>query len=273
MCHSLLLSSLRLVGSGNTEIQIQRAPCHARKRPEVQLSKLSGKKKQPKGEDSRPDIPRTSGGHSRGYPGSKLWSGPSKPWKKKYFGADIHDPQARTSTTLRDFQKFRSENFGLNFHSMNESLKVWALTVSQNPGREIQCIEISKSIQRALEVGKRVGRKRLQRTPQPVEVLDRLLSGRFESRLSSFPAQPKADQIRPLSFGGFQMVLPGACFHSTVPPHPPAFCNPISRAQNSERNTHVPYKSVFPDLPVVNQFGCVLIVNQLACVLKRSQTD
>ena len=32
-----------------------------------------------------------------------------KIWKNKHFGADIHDPKARTSMTLRDFQKLRSE--------------------------------------------------------------------------------------------------------------------------------------------------------------------
>ena len=35
--------------------------------------------------------------------------------KNKYFGADIHDPKARTSTTLRGFQKLRQRNFGLTF--------------------------------------------------------------------------------------------------------------------------------------------------------------
>ena len=66
-------------------------------------------KNQPKEEVLGTDIPRTSGGHSRGYPGPKLRSGRSKPWKNKHLGADIHDPKARTSTTLRDFQKLRSE--------------------------------------------------------------------------------------------------------------------------------------------------------------------
>ena len=38
----------------------------------------------------------------------------------KHIGADIHDPKARTSTTLRDFQKLRCQiNFGLNFRSLN----------------------------------------------------------------------------------------------------------------------------------------------------------
>ena len=31
--------------------------------------------------------------------------------EKKHLGADIHDPKARTSTTLRDFQKLRSEKY------------------------------------------------------------------------------------------------------------------------------------------------------------------
>ena len=55
------------------------------------------------------DIPRTSGGHSRGYPDPKLRSGSSKCWKNKHLGTDIHDPKARTSMTPRDLQKLRSE--------------------------------------------------------------------------------------------------------------------------------------------------------------------
>ena len=35
--------------------------------------------------------------------------------KNKHFGADIHDPKARTSTTLRDFQKLRSEKLWAEF--------------------------------------------------------------------------------------------------------------------------------------------------------------
>ena len=57
---------------------------------------------------------RTSRGHpgsfTRCIPGPKLLSGAVKILEKnKHFGADIHDPKARTSTTLTDFQKFRSE--------------------------------------------------------------------------------------------------------------------------------------------------------------------
>ena len=54
-------------------------------------------------------------GHSRGYPGPKVRSGRSKSWKNKHLGADIHDPKARTSTTLRDFQKLRSEKLWAEF--------------------------------------------------------------------------------------------------------------------------------------------------------------
>ena len=73
-------------------------------------------KNQPKEEVFGLDIPRTSGGHSRGYPGPKLRSGRSKSWKKnKHLGADIHDPKARTSTTVRDFQKLRSEKLWAEF--------------------------------------------------------------------------------------------------------------------------------------------------------------
>ena len=57
-------------------------------------------KNQPKQQVSGTDIPRTFGGHARGYPGQKLRWGQSKSWKKnKHVGADIHDPKARTSTT------------------------------------------------------------------------------------------------------------------------------------------------------------------------------
>ena len=35
--------------------------------------------------------------------------------KNKHLGADIHDPKARTSTTLRDFQKLRSEKLWAEF--------------------------------------------------------------------------------------------------------------------------------------------------------------
>ena len=41
--------------------------------------------------------------------------------KNKHFGADIHDPKARTSTTLRDFQKFRSEKLWANFSFPNSA--------------------------------------------------------------------------------------------------------------------------------------------------------
>ena len=69
----------------------------------------------PKEEVFGTDTPRTSGGHSRGYPGPKLQSGQSKSWKNKHLGVDIHDPKARTSTTLRDFQKLRSEKLWAEF--------------------------------------------------------------------------------------------------------------------------------------------------------------
>ena len=67
-------------------------------------------------------------GHSCGYPGPKLRSGRSKSWKKnKHFGADIHDPKARTSTTLRDFQKLRSEKLWAEF-----SLSIWGVPLKKS---------------------------------------------------------------------------------------------------------------------------------------------
>ena len=51
------------------------------------------------------DILRTSRGHSCGRPGSKTPGRPSEPWKNKHLGADIHDPNARTSMTPGGAQK------------------------------------------------------------------------------------------------------------------------------------------------------------------------
>ena len=47
----------------------------------------------------------TSGGHLGGCPGSKTLGRPSKPCKNNHFGADIDDPNARTSMTPRGFKK------------------------------------------------------------------------------------------------------------------------------------------------------------------------
>ena len=52
----------------------------------------------------RADIPAQNFGH-----------GPPNPGKNKHFGADIHDPKARTSTTLRHFQKLWSEKLRAEF--------------------------------------------------------------------------------------------------------------------------------------------------------------
>ena len=46
---------------------------------------------------------------------AELRSRPSEPWRNKHIGADIHDPKARTSTILRDFQKLRSEKLWAEF--------------------------------------------------------------------------------------------------------------------------------------------------------------
>ena len=90
-----------------------------RVRPLRRAPYVSRTKNQPKEEVLGTDIPRTTGGHSRGYPGPELRSGPSKSWKNKHLGADIHDPKARTSTTLRDFQKLRSEKLWAEFSFPN----------------------------------------------------------------------------------------------------------------------------------------------------------
>ena len=79
------------------------------------LTVLLRTKNHPREEVFGTDTPRTSGGHSRGYPGPKLRSGQSKSWKNKHFGTDIHDPKVRTSMTPRGFQKLRSEKLWAEF--------------------------------------------------------------------------------------------------------------------------------------------------------------
>ena len=64
-----------------------------------------------------------SGRISRGHPGAiradiparNFGQGGQNPGKTSIFGADIHDPKARTSTTLRGFQKLRSEKLWAEF--------------------------------------------------------------------------------------------------------------------------------------------------------------
>ena len=46
---------------------------------------------------------------SRGHPGIIRADILAQNRNNKYFGADIHDPKARTSTTLKDSQRLRSE--------------------------------------------------------------------------------------------------------------------------------------------------------------------
>ena len=64
--------------------------------------------------------------HSSRYPREESWRGQFRTCnstvasreftkKNKHLGADIHDPKARTSTTLRDFQKLRSEKLWAEF--------------------------------------------------------------------------------------------------------------------------------------------------------------
>ena len=68
---------------------------------------LSRTKNQPKEEVFGPDIPWTSGGHSRGYPAPKLRSGHSKSWKKKnkHLAADIHDTKVADVHDPKGFPK------------------------------------------------------------------------------------------------------------------------------------------------------------------------
>ena len=65
----------------------------------------SGTKNQPKSKF----WGRTSGGRPCGYPGgrpgAKASVKPSKSWKNKHFGVDVHDPKVRTSMTPGGFKK------------------------------------------------------------------------------------------------------------------------------------------------------------------------
>ena len=105
---------LQLAGDPGSLRKIVRRHCF-RRMCDCQHTLHSRTKNRPKEEVFGTDIPRTSRGHSRGYPGPKLRSGRSKFWKNKHFGTDIHDPKARTSTTLRDFHKLRSEELWAEF--------------------------------------------------------------------------------------------------------------------------------------------------------------
>ena len=64
-------------------------------------------------------LGRTSRGHPgvirADIPAQNFGQGGQNPGKNKHFGTDIHDPKARTSTTLREFQKLRSEKLWAEF--------------------------------------------------------------------------------------------------------------------------------------------------------------
>ena len=74
-----------------------------------------GTKKQPKEKLFGPDIPRTSRSHPCGRPGSKTSGRPSK--QNKHLGADMHDPNARTSMTP---SWCKQKSFGLKSLSLKD---------------------------------------------------------------------------------------------------------------------------------------------------------
>ena len=83
---------------------------HTIESPPFELPLWSGTKNQPKEKVFGPDIPRTSGGHSRGYPGPNLRSGPSISREKQAFqrghpgpeGPDVNDSKASSKTSVRN---------------------------------------------------------------------------------------------------------------------------------------------------------------------------
>ena len=142
-------------------------------------------KNQPKEEVFGTDIPRTSGGHSRGYPGPKVRSGRSTSWKNKHFGADIHDRKARTSTTVRRFPKSSvRRNFGLNFRSLEKLPKRHCVTeaLPRTFGRmrlasRFHCIMPSKCSENSLALSvQSFGFVRALFGPSPLQVYQRSVS-------------------------------------------------------------------------------------------------
>ena len=81
---------------------------------------------------------RISGGRPRGYPGghpgAKTSVKPSKSWKNKHFGADVHDPKARTSMTPGGFKKLRSEKLRAEFSFPTESTPISESTLESTRG-------------------------------------------------------------------------------------------------------------------------------------------
>ena len=92
--------------------------CMSQKRCTPQF--FSRTKNQPKEEVFGTDIPRTSRVIRADIPALNFGQGAQNPRKKnEHLGADILDPKARTSTTLRDFQTFRSEKLRAEFSFPN----------------------------------------------------------------------------------------------------------------------------------------------------------
>ena len=94
---------------GNQFLPLLTSPCQHFKGGQTRT------KNQPKEQVFGTDIPRTSEGHSPEYSSPNCIT---KSWKNKHMDEDIQDPKARTSTTLRAFQKLGEKNFGMNFRSL-----------------------------------------------------------------------------------------------------------------------------------------------------------
>ena len=92
-------------------------------------------KSQPKEEVFGTDIPRTSGVIRADIPTQNFGQGGQNPGKQA-FGADIHDPKARTSTTLREFQKLRPEKLWAEFSFPNSALTLQGLACGYSASRD-----------------------------------------------------------------------------------------------------------------------------------------
>ena len=109
---------------------------HAGGAPKIQERKISPKRK---------FWGRTSRGHPgvirADIPAQNFGQGGRNPGKNKHFGADIHDPKARTSTTLSGFQNFGQKKLWVEF-SFPKNVQCHSYFVGVMTSRLVSCAHI-----------------------------------------------------------------------------------------------------------------------------------
>ena len=98
-------NSLSEYGSEGFQVQLRRLSEYGSVACNIWKTNTQEWKNKPKRKFSGQISRGRPGGHSCWRPGSKASSRPSKLWKDKHLGADIHDPNARTSMTPGGCQK------------------------------------------------------------------------------------------------------------------------------------------------------------------------